>query len=568
MRHVNTVIIAAVLALAVVTDQPWAQAPAPEVEAWNKIRLSRKAVDFENYLARFPRGRYAAFARARAHSLAAATPPAASKAGRLCDRLAAAPEDEGLSGAGVALYLIDLNRAETACREATTAAQGTARYHFNLARILYRKLGFADALFAAREAARLGHAGAMIWLGQVHVKPLAGFKRDDRAAHDWYLKAARRGSPRAMRQVANDYYWGRGVARDPAQGLAWLERRYAALQRLANKGLHQAIYDLGLALTAGDGVTKDPDKGHRILARLADVGHLQAISTLAFRYRSGRDGLPRDAKRAQFWFDRRLELLRARAAAGDIPAAYSLGTSYQFGFGVKRNAAEALKWHLQAANKGHEGAMDSLNFLYRYARGLKKNPSQARAWAQRRLGWTQKAAGEGDGHALYMIARGFANGVFGAKGRLRDAAKTIETANQAIAKGSALAHGILAQVAQYGALFGRQTDLSAAFRHVLAEARANQYQTYGTWQAVEFLAKGKGVTRNPRRAAQLAIRYAVLDAKLTDYDKRMLRTRLPKPARMELERIIAKAGFYRGPVTGAVNDQALAGLVRYGATDF
>ena len=59
----------------------------------------------------------------------------------------------------------------------------------------------------------------------------------------------------------------------------------------------------------------------------------------------------------------RLENIRRNAEKGDVYAMHTLGTHYERGWDVRRDAAEAVKWYARAAAKGDEEALSRLEEL-------------------------------------------------------------------------------------------------------------------------------------------------------------------------------------------------------------
>ena len=59
----------------------------------------------------------------------------------------------------------------------------------------------------------------------------------------------------------------------------------------------------------------------------------------------------------------RLENIRRNAEKGDAHAMRTLGTHYERGWDVRRDAAEAVKWYARAAAKGDEEALSRLEEL-------------------------------------------------------------------------------------------------------------------------------------------------------------------------------------------------------------
>ena len=59
----------------------------------------------------------------------------------------------------------------------------------------------------------------------------------------------------------------------------------------------------------------------------------------------------------------RLENIRRNAEKGDVYAMHTLGTHYERGWDVRRDATEAVKWYARAAAKGDEEALSRLEEL-------------------------------------------------------------------------------------------------------------------------------------------------------------------------------------------------------------
>jgi TPR repeat protein len=84
------------------------------------------------------------------------------------------------------------------------------------------------------------------------------------SALSWYQVAADGGVPSAQFKIANAYFAGVGVPRDPSQALLWYGRA-------AQQGLPQAQHALGIMLIGGIAGTSDPVEGYKWLV-LAEQG--------------------------------------------------------------------------------------------------------------------------------------------------------------------------------------------------------------------------------------------------------------------------------------------------------
>jgi TPR repeat protein len=80
----------------------------------------------------------------------------------------------------------------------------------------------------------------------------------------WYQLAASEGVPSAQFKLANAYFAGAGIARDPAQALLWYGRA-------ARQGLPEAEHAFGVMLTGGVAGASDPIEGYKWLI-LAEAG--------------------------------------------------------------------------------------------------------------------------------------------------------------------------------------------------------------------------------------------------------------------------------------------------------
>ncbi len=82
----------------------------------------------------------------------------------------------------------------------------------------------------------------------------------------WYESAAQQGVPSAQFKLANAYFAGAGVARDPAQALLWYSRA-------AQQGLPEAEHALGIMMIGGVAGTADPVEGYKWLLLAERAGH-------------------------------------------------------------------------------------------------------------------------------------------------------------------------------------------------------------------------------------------------------------------------------------------------------
>lgn len=108
------------------------------------------------------------------------------------------------------------------------------------------------------------------------------------AALSWYQVAAQGGVPSGQFKLANAYFAGVGVARDPAQAQMWYTRA-------AQQGLPQAQHALGLMLIGGIAGQSDPVEGYKWLVLAERGGHPDSRPA---REKAGEQLAERDRKRA------------------------------------------------------------------------------------------------------------------------------------------------------------------------------------------------------------------------------------------------------------------------------
>jgi TPR repeat protein len=151
------------------------------------------------------------------------------------------------------------------------------------------------------------------------------------------------------------------------------------------------------------------------LRRAADAGHAPSQVLLA----NILDQAEYDAE-ALAWY-------RKAAAQGNADGEFGVGAMYLSGEGVARDLAEAYRWLLLAAERGHELATIAIaNSYLRAARGeLASSPDPARA-----AEWLRKAAAFDSLAALDALAEAYRAGNFGLT---PDAARASEYAARAAA---------------------------------------------------------------------------------------------------------------------------------------
>jgi uncharacterized protein len=117
----------------------------------------------------------------------------------------------------------------------------------------------------------------------------AANERTVQTAVSWYEVAAQGGVPSAQFKLANAYFSGVGVARDPMQAMLWYSRA-------AQQGLPQAQHALGIMLIGGVAGAPDPIEGYKWLLLAEKAGN---PDSRAVREKSANQVSEKDRRQAE-----------------------------------------------------------------------------------------------------------------------------------------------------------------------------------------------------------------------------------------------------------------------------
>ncbi len=203
------------------------------------------------------------------------------------------------------------------------------------------------------------------------------------------------------------------------QGETDLEYARALFQAAAEKGLVPAMYRLGL-----------------LLERDARTRREKGGTKIAFENR---------LKAAANWYAKAVE-------KGYAPAQRALGALHEFGDGVPKDLAEALRLYKLAGEGGDAAGMTSLAFLYASGKGVFRDPIEARRWYVR-------AAKAGSERAMFNLAIMLMS-PDGGPVEMEEAGRWLK---EAAKKGHAGAMRQLAALFDEGRGLGRDTDAAALY---------------------------------------------------------------------------------------------------------
>lgn len=132
------------------------------------------------------------------------------------------------------------------------------------------------------------------------------------------------------------------------------------------------LFQAGLKLWDGKGVTRDVAAAAKLFSKAAAQGNVDAQGYLAGAYRTGA-GIPKDPVEAARWF-------QAAAEHGDARSQGVLASMYGTGEGVAKDNTEAVKWYRLAAEQGLVRAQANLGALYFLGQGVAADPVEAYKW--------------------------------------------------------------------------------------------------------------------------------------------------------------------------------------------
>ena len=127
------------------------------------------------------------------------------------------------------------------------------------------------------------------------------------------------------------------------------------MQLLANQGIAEAQFNLGLIYDNGEGVRQDYSKAAQWYEKAANQGIAEAQFNLGLKYNDG-EGVRQDYTKARQWYEK-------AANQGFAEAQFNLGLMYYNGKGVRQNTATAKEWFGKACDNGNQNGCDGYRIL-------------------------------------------------------------------------------------------------------------------------------------------------------------------------------------------------------------
>jgi len=228
-----------------------------------------------------------------------------------------------------------------------------------------------QAFQLSKQAAALGHAGAMYRLGVLYDNGL-GIAQDKAKANEWYKKAfkplqalTQQDRTDAQFFLGDMYQAGLGIDKD-------FKKALKLYQKAANKGFASAMSGLGFIYNNGEGVEKNYAKAIEWYQKAANKGNSIAMTNLGNMYENG-EGVEKDLSKAIQWYQK-------ASNKGNAPAMTNLGVMYDDGEGVEKDQSKAFQLFQKAANKGFAPAMAYLGMMYDFGQSVEKDATKAANW--------------------------------------------------------------------------------------------------------------------------------------------------------------------------------------------
>ncbi|PKY30699.1 HCP-like protein [Rhizophagus irregularis] len=150
-------------------------------------------------------------------------------------------------------------------------------------------------------------------------------------------------------------------------------KTFELYKEAAEKGVIEAINNLGNCYFDGIGTEKNENKAFELYKEAVEKGDINAINNLGYCYSDG-IGTEKDETKA-------FELHKEAAEKGStISAINNLGDCYFDGTGTEKDETKAFELYKKAAEKAEKGYFDSMNdlgYCYQHGIGTKKDEIKA-----------------------------------------------------------------------------------------------------------------------------------------------------------------------------------------------
>ncbi|UZO06621.1 uncharacterized protein OCT59_026935 [Rhizophagus irregularis] len=155
----------------------------------------------------------------------------------------------------------------------------------------------------------------------------------------------------------------------------WCKECINSLEKLAENGNREAIFNLAIRYEGGNGTEKNLEKAFYWYKKAAENGDADAMNNLAVCYEYG-EGIEKNLEKAFYWYQKAAE-------NGVKEAMFNLAMCCYSGEGTEKNLEKAFSWYQNAAEHGNTSTMNNLAGMYYNGEGTEKNLEKAFYWQQR-----------------------------------------------------------------------------------------------------------------------------------------------------------------------------------------
>ncbi|MBU2967279.1 tetratricopeptide repeat protein [Amphritea sp. 2_MG-2023] len=160
------------------------------------------------------------------------------------------------------------------------------------------------------------------------------------------------------------------------------------LKPLVSENNLDAMNLVGQMYEFGLGVDANEQEAVKLYNRCSNQGHLECVNSLRAYKDKG--------------YKVELKTVQPNAEAGDATAQNRLGEMYEFGYGLNRDASQAIKWYQLAADQGLVAAQYNLGRAYNFGTGVQQDFALAEKWYR-------KAAEQGYMDAMFFLGALYSN---------------------------------------------------------------------------------------------------------------------------------------------------------------
>ena len=207
-----------------------------------------------------------------------------------------------------------------------------------------------------------------------------------------FMKAALKGHPGAMNNVALCFYNGQGTAEDKEASFVWMKKAaeggyipayfILALKYLKGDGTKQSMPDaIQWARRAAEDGNKHQEPAKQLLAKLEEaIQKSPIVQTRQMAMNEVNKGIEflKEQK-----FEEAFKCFLNAALAGDLNAMNNLSLCYASGQGVEQSDEKSFQWMKRAAEGGLVSSFYAMADKYLNGRGPEKSLDMAEYWAKK-----------------------------------------------------------------------------------------------------------------------------------------------------------------------------------------